>query len=196
MAEISHVDAGNVEISTSRLLLRGAKAGDGDGLHQAFGDPEVMKYWSTLPHETIEQSEDWIQNMSKCETNGVTDFVICLKPDLNPIGKVGVWDKHEIGFLLAQTQWRKGLALEALNAIIPYLFNEKGLKEITADADPRNVACIGLLLKLGFVVSGFCEKTFQVGDEWVDSTYLKLTKEKWEEQESKADPEDLVERND
>lgn len=45
MAEINRVEAGNVEISTPRLLLRGAKAGDGDGLHEAFRDPEVMKYW-------------------------------------------------------------------------------------------------------------------------------------------------------
>lgn len=138
---------------------------------------------STLPHTSRDQSEDWIQKMSKGDSNGVTDFVICLKPDLNPIGKVGVWEEHEIGFLLPQTQWRKGLALEALKAIIPYLFNERGLKEITADADPRNAACIGLLQKLGFVVSGYCEKTLQVGEEWVDSTYLKLTKEKWREEE-------------
>lgn len=84
--------------------------------------------------------------------------------------------------MLARAYWGQGLAQEALRAVIPYFFQEVGMSEITADTDPRNAASIGLLQKLGFVVFDFKEKTWQIGAEWFDSTYLKLTKEKWEAQ--------------
>lgn len=110
----------------------------------------------------------------------MTEFVICLQHDPRPIGKIGVWQDEEVGFLLGRKHWGKGYALEAFNALLPFYFNEKHLRCITADTDPRNDASIGLLKKLGFVVYSFKEKTWQVGDEWVDSLYLKLTKEDWQ----------------
>jgi len=117
--------------------------------------------------------------MVASEQNGVTDFIVCLKPDLTPIGKVGVWQGEEIGFMLARAHWRKGLAEEALQVVLPYYFNERGMSEIVADVDPRNTSSLALLQKLGFIVYDFKEKTFQIGDQWVDSTFLKLTKERW-----------------
>lgn len=38
-------EAGQVTISTSRLLLRKAVCGDEVALHEAFKDDEVMRYW-------------------------------------------------------------------------------------------------------------------------------------------------------
>ena len=111
--------------------------------------------------------------------NGLTDFIICLKPDDTPIGKIGVWSGDEIGFLLDRSQWHKGLAKEALEAVIGYLFNERDFSSISADIDPRNEASSGILKKMGFVVERFEENTLQVGDVWVDSEYLRLSKEKW-----------------
>lgn len=132
-----------------------------------------------MPHTSIAQSEEWIQKMIQGELNGITDFVICLKPDLKVIGKIGAWQDQEIGFLLARAHWGMGLAQEALGAVIPYFFEKRDFDEITADADPRNAASIGLLQKFGFVVFDFRERTLQVGDEWVDSTYLRLRREEW-----------------
>lgn len=34
-----------IELNTTRLLLRGAVPEDASILHQAFSDPEVMRYW-------------------------------------------------------------------------------------------------------------------------------------------------------
>jgi len=134
---------------------------------------------STLPHTSKDATDEWVRKMVASEQNGVTDFIVCLKPDLTPIGKVGVWQGEEIGFMLARAHWRKGLAEEALQVVLPYYFNERGMSEIVADVDPRNTSSLALLQKLGFIVYDFKEKTFQIGDQWVDSTFLKLTKERW-----------------
>lgn len=117
--------------------------------------------------------------MTAGEQNGVTDFIICLKPDLVPVGKCGIWQGEEIGFMLARAHWRKGLAEESLRAVLGYFFSEREMLEIVADVDPRNASSMALLQKLGFEVYDFKERTFQLGEEWVDSSYLKLTKERW-----------------
>lgn len=44
-SKVTFVDGGKVEILTSRLLLRGARENDAHSLHEAFSDPEVMRYW-------------------------------------------------------------------------------------------------------------------------------------------------------
>lgn len=198
-ATIAYLDDGKIEISTKRLLLRGGRENDSAGLYEAFRDAEVMRYWcvlilrfqskaqlswhrSTLPHSSQDQTKEWVHKMIQSPQNGVVDFIICLQPDFTPIGKIGVWQDQEVGFMLARAYWGQGLAQEALRAVIPYFFQEVGMSEITADTDPRNAASIGLLQKLGFVVFDFKEKTWQIGAEWFDSTYLKLTKEKWEAQ--------------
>lgn len=62
---------------------------------------------------------------------------------------------------------------------MPHLFNTKEFESLTADVDPRNEASIALLKKFGFEVERFEERTFQLGEEWVDSVYLRLTKERW-----------------
>ena len=112
--------------------------------------------------------------------NGVTDFIICLKPSLVPVGKIGVWQGHEIGFNLGRAHWRRGYASEALRAMLPYLFQERALHEIMADVDPRNVASLGVLEKFGFEVYARKERTFCVDGVWVDSTYLRITKERYD----------------
>lgn len=117
--------------------------------------------------------------MIESTQNGITDFVVTSKDDGKVIGKMGIWQHEEVGFLLNANYWRKGLAQEAFDALLPYFFNEKGFESITADTDPENKACLGLLNKIGFEVTGFERKTFQIGDKWADSCYLRLRKDGW-----------------
>ena len=182
-SSVKHLDAGKVEIHTPRLLLRAAQASDAQHLNPAFSDPKVMRYWSEPPHKNIERTNEWISKMSESKQNGVTDFITTLQPDLLPIGKIGVWQDLEIGFLLSRQHWGKGLAKEALHAILPYLFTESGFESLTADIDPRNVASRGILEKMGFQEEAYVERTAEIGGEWVDSAYLRLTKERWEGRE-------------
>ncbi|KIW66885.1 hypothetical protein, variant [Phialophora macrospora] len=111
--------------------------------------------------------------------NGTTDFIIIHKATAYSIGKIGVWQDQEIGFLLSRLYWGQGLAQEALHGVLSYLFGEKGMEEVTADVDPRNHRSIRLLEGVGFARTGFKEQTWEVGGEWVDSLYLGLRRERW-----------------
>ncbi|KIW01846.1 uncharacterized protein PV09_06695 [Verruconis gallopava] len=170
------------ELRTSRLLLRGAKDGDAQSLFECFSDYELMKYWSTLPHKSIEETEEWVQGMVSSSQNGYTDFVIVDHQSNTAIGKIGIWSGSEIGFMIARSRWRQGLVSEALAATLTYYFNDLELEQITADVDPRNAASINILKKFGFEVVGQREKTFEIGGVWVDSLDLSLTREQWKRQ--------------
>lgn len=116
--------------------------------------------------------------------NGTTDFIITLPgTSTHPskaVGKIGVWQDLEIGFLLSRNYWGKGLAREALSTVLDYLFRERDMQEITADVDPRNERSIKVLEGVGFAKTGFEEKTFEIGGVWVDSLYFGLRKRSWE----------------
>lgn len=115
--------------------------------------------------------------MSASKQNGTTDFIIVYND--TAIGKIGIWQDSEIGFMIAREHWRRGIVSEALNALLPYYFEEVGYDLITADADPRNYASIKILEKHGFEVVGRREKTFEIEGLWVDSVDLELKREEW-----------------
>lgn len=134
-------------LKTPRLLLRAAEFADAERLFPAFTDPEVMKYWSEPPHQSITRTREWLASMTNSPQNGVTDFVICLKDDADHrsitekvIGKIGIYaplPANEIGFLLGREYWHKGYAREALRCILEYLFSlrREGLSTGKGDED-------------------------------------------------------------
>lgn len=145
-------------------------------MHAILSDPVAMRYWSTLPHHDIAQSEGWVADtIAAIEAGNCDDFFIELAESPGElIGKAGIWHGDEIGFLLHPRVWGKGYAREALQAVIRRAFEVRDLKQIHADVDPRNERCLRLLERLGFRETGRAERTFKIGDEWTDSVYLAL----------------------
>ena len=47
--------------------------------------------------------------------------------------------------------------------------------KVRADVDPANLRSLTLLERLGFKRTGYAERTFKIGEIWVDSVYLELT---------------------
>jgi RimJ/RimL family protein N-acetyltransferase len=162
------------ELHTARLLLRPACSDDLAAMHAVLSDPAAMRYWSTPPHETLEETRVWLDSMIGADPGSSEDFV--LEKDGEVIGKAGAWRLPEIGFILRSDHWGRGLAREALAAVIAHLFATRGLGALTADVDPRNAACLGLLNSLGFRETGRAERTWRVGEEWCDSVYLELSR--------------------
>lgn len=167
----------NTILRTPRLVLRRPRSDDVAAMHAIMRDPIAMRYWSTLPHATVSETEAWIAKTIDAIQAGESDdfFVEC---DGLLIGKAGLWKDDEIGFLFSPAVWGKGYAREALQAVIERAFRDRGHEEIRAEADPRNERCIRLLTRLGFRETGRAERTWNIGGEWSDSVYLALKKPK------------------
>jgi RimJ/RimL family protein N-acetyltransferase len=159
-------------IRTPRLLLRPLRQNDAEALHLAFADAEVMRYWSTTPHKTLRETENWV---AQSLTGAGPDFAV--ERDGAVIGRVALWRGSELGFLFARASWGQGLGREAVGAVCSYGFGALGREVVTADVDPRNERSLRMLSGLGFRRTGAGARTWLVGDEWCDSIYLKLRPE-------------------
>jgi RimJ/RimL family protein N-acetyltransferase len=153
-------------------MLRRARPSDLSDLHAIFTRMDAMRYWSTPPHESLSQTQDWLAKMIAAPAATSDDYVI--EHQGRVIGKAGAWAIPEIGFVLHPDFWRQGLMREALTAVTRHLFLTHPLHHLTAEADPRNAASLGLLTRLGFVETHRAERTMQWGEEWCDSVYLAL----------------------
>jgi len=162
-----------VEIRTPRLILRSARPDDLEGLHAVLSDPRATRWWSTPPHETLEQTREWLDAMI---ANGPDhpDFVV--ERDGRVIGKAGFYLLPDVGYILHPDCWGQGLASEAVGAAVDHVFRTRDVETLTADVDPENAASIRLLERLGFVRTGFGERTWNVGGVWKDSVFYAVSR--------------------
>lgn len=160
------------EIVTERLRLRRATMDDLAAIHALLGDPRNMRFWSTPPHDTLAQSEDWLRSMVEADPAESDDFVI--ECDDRVIGKLGCWKLPEIGFMVGADDCGRGVAAEAMAAFLDRRRKIGDPRRITADVDPRNLASLRLLRRHGFVETGRAKGTWTVGGEVCDSVYLAL----------------------
>lgn len=160
------------EILTPRLRLRRADVADLHGLHGLLSNPTAMRYWSTLPHDSLEQTRTWLDQMIASPPESSDDFIVEHRRRL--IGKAGCWRLPEIGFIFHPDHWGQGFAFEALTAVIERVFAKFPIPAIRADVDPRNAASLRLLGRLGFREVDRVQRTWKIGDQWCDSVYLQL----------------------
>ena len=159
-------------IKTDRLTLRAAHSDDLADLHAIYGDRRAMRYWSTPPHEGKSTTKGVLDRQIRAAGQALTYFVI--EMDGRVIGNAGNYRGTEVGFILHPDYWRQGIIKEAMQAIIPYLFETTDLPVLTADVDPRNEASVGLLKALGFDETHRAKNTFCIEGEWSDSVYFAL----------------------
>ena len=87
--------------------------------------------------------------------------------------------RAEIGYAQALAYWGKGYINEALQALLSYAFEEMKLRRLEADVDPRNVASIKTLERLGFEREGYLRERWHVGGEIQDALFYGLLKRQW-----------------
>ena len=103
-------------------------------------DPETLKYVTWDAHASAERTREsikrWIEQYLKPDTY---KWAICLKtsPD-QVIGDISVVSQDqesqscELGYILGKKFWGRGLMTEALTAVLDFLLNKVGFKEIKA----------------------------------------------------------------
>ena len=165
-----------MEIVTPRLKLRSARPDDLEAMHAVLSDPCATRWWSTPPHESLEQTRVWLDSMIAHGPDN-PDFVI--ERGGVVIGKAGFWKLPEVGYILHPDHWGQGIAGEAVEAATGHVFATREIDHLTADVDPENAASIRLLERLGWVKTGFAERTWNIGGEWKDSLYYGLSRASW-----------------
>jgi ribosomal-protein-alanine N-acetyltransferase len=146
-------------IETARLTMRPFAANDTDELHRMWIDPGVRKFlWDdqVIPREmAVAIVESSIDSFAQ---HGFGFWAVCFKDDLALVGFGGL--RHftedgcaasevEILYGVAPGHWGKAIATEAARAVLRYGFEETGLEQIYAGADPPNAASFRVMEKIG-----------------------------------------------
>ena len=173
-------------LTAERLSLRWLTRADVSDLYAVFSDPEVMRYWSTVPFTTLAEAEDYLRRIHEYFTQrSLFQWGIEHTADARVIGTCTLYRldhahrRAEIGFALARTYWGQGLARQALHALLTFVFGELDLHRLEADADPRNERSLRLLESQGFRREGYLRERYHVGGEVQDTVYLGLLRREW-----------------
>lgn len=163
-------------LSTERLRLRRLQIQDAEALFVARSDPEVCRYWSTPPHESVDDTRSELERF--LSGNSAVSWAITLPPDDDALGWVTVIDVRsgvaELGYILRRTLWGRGYAAEAVQAVVHEVFSKGLVHRLAADIDPRNRASIKLVERLGFEKEGLLKENWLVAGERCDSVIYAL----------------------
>lgn len=173
-------------ISTTRLLLRPLQDSDAAALFAIHSDPEVMRYWNTLPWESTDVAHGFIKFDGEAQLNG-RHLCVGIQPlgEQTLIGTCMLFSinaqcrRAELGYGMARAFWGKGLMHEALVAFLSYAFETMNLNRIEADTNPRNLASVKSLERLGFKKEGHLRERWIVKGEASDSSFYGLLKKDW-----------------
>lgn len=161
-------------IRTARLMLRPLRADDLDPLHAIFSDPRAMRYWDRPAWQDRDSTARLLDGFRRDAPSEHLEYAIERKGVC--IGRVGMWRRYEVGYILHPDHWGQGYGTEALQALITDIWARfPEATALTAEVDPRNIASCRVLEKLGFVCSHVVEKNFDYGGiEWCDTAYFVL----------------------
>lgn len=157
---------GTISIETDRLILRKFTIDDAEAAFRNWtSDENVTEFLRWSVHACIDITkrvlDDWIAGYERLD---FYQWAIMLKEINEPIGTISVVDMDEltekvhIGYCIGSQWWHCGFTSEALSAIIPFFFEQVGVKRIESQHDPENPNSGSVMKKCGLVYEGTLRK--------------------------------------
>jgi len=170
----------DIRIETDRTFLKPLSLKDVAVFFKYHSQAEVYQYQSWLP-ENFEEARLFIIRYSLdsfIELEHWKQLGIYGRSDAVLLGDCGFCIKAggqaEIGYTISPQYHRQGFGLEAVWALVCYLFETLGLLRLTAKTDPANIGSIKILKKIGFQQVALIEKNVKIRGEWKDDLVFTL----------------------
>lgn len=147
---------------TERLRARRFVPADAPAAHAFYGDPEVMRFFSTGADPDLATTRERmaLRIAEYAAHPGYGFFALERRAEGDLVGHVALlpveWKGPdvEIGWLLARGVWGAGYATEAARAMLEYGFARLGLERIVALIRPANRASHAVAQRLGMRATG------------------------------------------
>jgi len=176
-------------IETSRLVLRRFSMDDLPALVVYRSEPQVSRYqsWDTYSEALGAGMITDLQDLEPGVPGRGFQFALELKESASLVGDIYLQvDPHEpqqavIGYTLALPFQGRGLASEAVRAVLNYCFDRLGSHRVIALTLAENLASIALLERLGFRREAHFVENSWFERRWADEYQYALLRQEWEQ---------------
>lgn len=143
-------------IETARVRLRPFSLADVDDVFAYASDEEFARHLDYPRPSSVEDARDFLRRAVNGDM-GANLLAICLRIDDRAIGAVQLQPetprKASLHYELSRDYWGRGLATEAVSALLEWGLSEyPALEVVEASTSIENARSRRLLEKLGFVV--------------------------------------------
>lgn len=151
-----------IELSTTRLLLRSFRVTDVEDAYAYRDDPEFARFLPHIPQPFTREHADAFVTLNMTEPwETMPTFAVVLEGRL--IGTVNLEvdpANHTamLGYAIARAHWGKGIAVEAAVAAIAWAFAEHDLAEIWASTEAAHLRSRRVMEKLGMAFDSSDER--------------------------------------
>lgn len=175
-----------MHFTTSRLCIDALRDADAAALLAYRADPRVSLYQSWQPAD-LGDARRWIGQQVAVELPAPGQWfqrAIRLRESGRLIGDLGArmpaqaGESAEIGITLAVAQHGQGYAAEALQVWLSWLF-EQQVRRVVASVDPRNLACMNLMRRVGLRQEALLVQSVPWRGGWADDAVWALLAHEW-----------------
>jgi ribosomal-protein-alanine N-acetyltransferase len=145
----------DVVFETVRLVARRWRPDDGEAVFRVYSDAEAMRWVGDGSAISREDCARWLdvtqQNYAR---RGYGMFLLESRGDASLVGCAGLvhpggQPEAEVKYALLRSHWGRGLASEAVRALLDWGLVTHGLRHVVATTAPENTASHRVLLKCG-----------------------------------------------
>ena len=160
-------------LQTPRLKLRKLGLSDAANLFDVCKNPRVSRFVLWDYHMSIQETRSYLRMVQRAyREDECAPWGIQFEGRIiGTIGFVQVDRRSgiaEVGYSLGEAYWNKGLATEALKAVLRFGMGEGNLERIEAMHDVRNPASGAVMKKSGMHMEGVLRRRVFLKGEWAD----------------------------
>lgn len=170
---VYHIFSHIPQLETERLILRRLALSDVNDMFEYAHRSDVTKYLTWEPHPAIGYTREYLAYVSAHYAAGdFFDWAVVDRASERMIGTCGFTRFHyesdcaEIGYVINPAYWGRGIATEAVGAVLRFGFQRLEVNRIEARFMEGNTASRRVMEKCGMIYEGMLRQSMYIKDEY------------------------------
>jgi [ribosomal protein S5]-alanine N-acetyltransferase len=175
-----------MQLTTSRLMIREPVAEDFPAVFEIFGSADVRRFEGP-PQTEAEVYAALVRAIQCGQSEPRTAFrpVITYREDGRVCGTISLRlnnseiNEWEIGWMLRQADWGKGIAAEAARAVLEFAFTQLEAHRVVAFCHAGNRQSVRVMEKIGMQYEGRLRQVRWINGAWHDEFVYAIVADLW-----------------
>jgi len=176
-----------IPLTTARLTLRRYRPDDLGPALEYYGDPDVARYLLEDPWTRADGEKQIAKRVARTgiDQPGAA-LALAVEHKGAVVGDVALWttddtlSRGEIGWVFHPAHTGKGLATEAVRAVLGLAFEHYGMHRVVAQLDARNERSALLCERVGMTREGLLRQDWWSKGEWTDTLVYGTLASEWD----------------